>query len=153
VIVVDASVLAKLYLPEDGSDAALALLRAQPRLLAPSLIRLEVAAAICRHVRKGLLPAADAEQKCQAWFQLLKTDAVELLSDDELTNGAIHLSVTLAHPLQDCLYLEAMRKVNGTLITADRKFHTRVAPVYVDVRLLDPTMENISERTGKQYGA
>jgi predicted nucleic acid-binding protein len=135
--VVDASVLTKCFIAEDGSRAALQLLRDHPKLLAPSLSRMEVAAAICRHARKGFIPAEEAKDKCRQWFGLLTTDAVVLTPDEELIEGAIHLAVTFKHPLQDCLYLELMRHVNGQLVTADRKFHKRVSSSYVDVQLLE----------------
>jgi predicted nucleic acid-binding protein len=135
-IVVDASVLAKCFLPEDGSEAALALLEGRSHLSAPALIRIEVAAAICRPVRAGKLTADEAEAKCRSWFELLTTDLIDLIDDQALLSDAAHLSVTLKHPLQDCLYLEAMRRLGGELLTADRKFHDRVSPIYGDVRLL-----------------
>jgi predicted nucleic acid-binding protein len=135
-IVVDASVLAKCFLPEEGSDAALALLEGPTHLTAPALIRVEVAAAICRPVRAGKLTEDEAKAKCRSWFDLLTTDVIDLIDDQELLADAVHLSATLKHPLQDCLYLEAMRRVGGELVTADRKFHAKVSPIYGDVRLL-----------------
>jgi predicted nucleic acid-binding protein len=47
-IVVDASVAAKWFLPEKGSSAALALQEGPSQLAAPDLIRMEVAAAITK---------------------------------------------------------------------------------------------------------
>jgi predicted nucleic acid-binding protein len=52
-IVVDANVAAKWYLPELGSEAALELMDGASPLFAPDLIRLEVLAAITRCVRTG----------------------------------------------------------------------------------------------------
>jgi predicted nucleic acid-binding protein len=135
-MVADASVLAKCFVAEEGSTEALQLLREYRTLIAPALSRTEVAAAICRHARRGSIPGDEAKEKCRAWFDLLTTDAIELVPDEELIEGAIHLSVTLKHPLQDCLYLQLMRRDGGRLITADRKFYRRVGPVYPDVVLL-----------------
>ncbi|HLW68694.1 MAG TPA: type II toxin-antitoxin system VapC family toxin [Gemmataceae bacterium] len=135
-IVLDASVLAKCFVLEEGSHEALHLLRQNTKILAPGLSRIEVAAAICRHARQGKIPADEAKAKCREWFDFLNTDTIELMPDNELLEPAIHLSVTLKHPLQDCLYLEVMRRSNGQLVTADRKFHRRVSPMYVDVQLL-----------------
>jgi len=135
-IVLDASVIAKCFVLEEGSHEALKLLRQNRKVLAPGLCRVEVAAAICRHVRQGKLPADEGKAKCQEWFDLLNTDTVELVPDNDLINDAIHLSVTIKHSLQDCLYLEVMRRVNAPLITADRPFYKRVSPVYVDVKML-----------------
>jgi predicted nucleic acid-binding protein len=135
-MVLDASVLAKCFVLEEGSHETIRLLRQNPKFLAPGLCRIEVAAAICRHARQGKIPADEAKAKCKEWFDLLQGETIELIPDTDLMEGAIHLSVTLKHPLQDCLYLEAMRRSNGQLITADRKFHKRVSPMYVDVQLL-----------------
>ena len=51
-IVIDASVAAKWYLPEKGSDAAVELQEGPDQLFAPDLIRMEVAGSITRRVRE-----------------------------------------------------------------------------------------------------
>jgi predicted nucleic acid-binding protein len=76
VIVVDASVAAKWYLPELGSDAALELMGGPSLLYAPDLIRLEVLAAITRRARKGEATVPETEKRCQDWRRHLHAGAV-----------------------------------------------------------------------------
>ena len=70
-IVLDASVAAKAYVEEVGSDEATAVLACEEKLLAPELIRVEVAAALCRRVRRGELEAEE-RARCEHWLGRLQ---------------------------------------------------------------------------------
>lgn len=135
-IVVDASVAVKTYLAEDGSDAATEVLTAETRLLAPELIRLEVAAALCRRVRKQELRPDEAHIRIDHWFAQLRNGLIVLTPDQDVLTDAVALSLDLLHPVQDCLYLAVARRFDASLITADRVFVERVGSVYPRVRLL-----------------
>jgi predicted nucleic acid-binding protein len=135
-IVLDASVAAKVYLEEPGSDEAIALLTGRENLLAPELVRVEVAAALLRRVRKGELAAEDARRRCNHWLERLRKGLFRLTPDHELLDDAIALSAELKHPLQDCLYLAAARRFDAPLITADRGFRDRAHPFDGRVTLL-----------------
>lgn len=135
-MVLDASVAAKWFLPEDGTEEALELLESGPELLAPHLIRLEVAAAITRRVRMGELAAADARRRCERWFRHLEQGVLTLLPEEDLLSEALDLALGLKHTLQDCLYLAAARRNNVPLLTADRTFRERAAAAYPLVQLL-----------------
>jgi len=136
VIVVDASVAAKAYLEETGSDEAIALLAGRERLHAPELIRVEVAAALCRRVRRGELQADEALVRCEHWLGRLAGGLIGLTPDRELITAAAALAAELKHPLQDCLYLAEARRLDAPLLTADRAFRDRVAAFDPRVSLL-----------------
>jgi predicted nucleic acid-binding protein len=136
VIVVDANVAAKWYMPERGSEAALDLMAGPVPLVAPDLIRLEVLAAITRRVRTGEATVEESEQRCQHWRRHLHAGAVTLIPEDELLDEAVRLSMQARHTLQDCLYLAAARRLDATLITADEPFHRRAKPSYKRMTLL-----------------
>jgi predicted nucleic acid-binding protein len=135
-IVLDASVAAKVYIEEAGSDEAIALVTGQQKLLAPELIRVEVAAALLRRVRKGELVAAEAQRRCRHWLERLHRGLFALTPDENLVDDAIGLAAQLNHPLQDCLYLAAARRADVPLITADGKFRDRAHPFDSRVALL-----------------
>jgi len=135
-IVLDASVAAKAYLEEAGSDEAIALVTGEQRLLAPELIRVEVAAALCRRARKGELADDEAKLRCEHWLARLQKGLFRLTPDHDLLSDAIELSGGLKHPLQDCLYLAAARRFDVPLITADRSFRDRAFPFDSRVALL-----------------
>jgi predicted nucleic acid-binding protein len=127
----------EVVLPERGAEAVRAMLWKAEKLIAPALIRVEVAAAVTRKVRLGELQADEAEETCRLWVSGLRRGVVTLNRDEESLDEAIDLALEIQHPLQDCLYLALARRVEGTLITADPKFAKRVAGVYSRVERLD----------------
>ena len=141
-IVLDASVAVKPYLEEAGAEAATELLAGQEKLLAPELIRLEVAGALCRRVRQGELEAGEAEVRSQHWLAELDKGLFTLTPDRDLLPEAIALATKLKHPLADCLYLAVAIRYHAPLITADRVFHERARPLYKQVTLLPGCEKN-----------
>jgi predicted nucleic acid-binding protein len=141
-IAVDASVAAKGLLPEPGQAEADALLRGTSGLLAPALIRLEVAAAITRRGRTAAMPDEEVRERYRNWIALLQDRAVVLLPDEELLDQAADLAILLKHPLQDCLYLAAAQRHKVPLITADPKFQQRAVTLFPDVTLLPGSQVN-----------
>jgi predicted nucleic acid-binding protein len=135
-IVVDASVAVKWFLPEHGAEAAHSLLLGHEKLVAPTLIRIEVAAAITRKVRLGELPVEDAEATCDLWLRALLRGVVTLRPDEDNLETAVKLALQIRHPLQDCLYLALAQRDGGSLITADPKFAERAGRIYPNVELL-----------------
>lgn len=135
-IVVDASVAAKWYLPEEGSAEAMTLLGGSEQLIAPSLIKVEVLAAITRRTRKKELTAAEAKEDCEDWLADLGDDAVELIPEADILGRAIELSLKIRHPLQDCLYLATAELHRAPLITADKPFFERASAQFPDVHFL-----------------
>jgi predicted nucleic acid-binding protein len=141
-IVLDASVAVKTYLEEAGAEAATEFIVGTEKLLAPELIRLEVAGAICRRVRNGELEAGEAEMRCQHWLEELDRGLFTLTPDAELLPEAIALSTKLKHPLPDCLYLAVAIQRNAPLITADRAFRERARTLYKQIAMLPGCEKN-----------
>ena len=135
-IVVDASVAVKWFFPEQGSDAAQAVLLGADKLMAPALICVEVAAAITRKVRLSELLSREAEAACDLWFRALSTGVVTLSPDQDDLPAAVTLALQIRHPLQDCLYLALAVRNQIALITADPKFAERAVNAYEKVQLL-----------------
>jgi predicted nucleic acid-binding protein len=137
-MIVDASVALKWFLPEAGSREAIALQSGPHNLAAPSLIRMEVAGAICRATRGNAprLSEVEADQLCSRWLSKVEQRILEIVPDENLLKEACGLSVSLGHPLADCLYLELAHRWNIPLVTADCIFHDRVVKRFPKVRLL-----------------
>jgi predicted nucleic acid-binding protein len=135
-MVVDANVAAKWYLPEPDSEKALALLRTPQQLIAPSLIKMEVCAAITRHIRAKGMTLSEAKEHCEEWFSDLREDAVQLVAEETILPRAIELSIKVRHSLQDCLYLAVADLRRIPLITADEPFFKRAAAHHPDIHLL-----------------
>ncbi len=135
-IVVDASVAVKWFLPESDSDQATALLVSGRKLFAPELVRVEVASAITRRVRLGELAVPYARAACAVWRQALASGVVTLTPNDDDLEQAIQLAVDLKHPLQDCLYLACAWRLAAPLVTGDVRFQEKAKARYVGIRTL-----------------
>jgi predicted nucleic acid-binding protein len=136
VIVLDANVAAKWYLPERGTEAAVELMTGPLRLFAPDLIRLEVLSAITRRVRVGEATSAEAAAQCQRWLDYLSEGGVVLIPEADVLANAVKLSMKVKHPLFDCLYLAAAHQLDAPILTADRPFFDRVKPFHKKISML-----------------
>ena len=135
-IVVDASVAVKWLLPEPGDAAAQELLASEERLVAPSLIRTEVAAALARRARFREIEPHDAETAMGLWLQTLRDGVIGLVADEADLVAALGLARELSHPLQDCLYLALAERLGAPLVTADKKFVAKARASHTLVRVL-----------------
>ena len=135
-IVVDANVAAKWYLPEAGSEAALELMTGPNPLIAPDLIRLEVLSALTRRVRTREATVEETEKRCKDWRRHLHAGAVTLIPESEILDEAVRLAMEIRHTLQDCLYLAVALRLDSPLVTADRPFHDRARPSFKGISML-----------------
>lgn len=118
ILIVDASVIAALFLREPDADAAERLVFAPDGLLAsPDLLELEVASALTRRVRRNLLAAADAV----AATSRLRRLPIRLRPHGPLLGAAVELSLSLRHAVQDCLYLAHAQAEGVGLATFDQR--------------------------------
>ncbi len=113
--VVDASVAVKWVVREQHSDCARLLSRV--RLEAPDLLLVECANIIWKKVRLGDLKPQDAAGR----LDLLLRAPVVITSSRELLDSALHLSLSLKHPVYDCVYLALAQRRQIPLVTADRR--------------------------------
>jgi predicted nucleic acid-binding protein len=135
-IVIDATVAAKWYLPETGSAKALALVaNSQEPLFAPDWIEVEVAGAITRRHRLGGATRAEAEGMIADWQRDVELGRIALRPWRELLPEAADLALTIRHGLVDCLYLACARLLDAPLVTADEMLHRRAALAYPAVTL------------------
>jgi predicted nucleic acid-binding protein len=136
-IVVDASVAVKWLIPEAGEEAAKRLLAGRHQLIAPSLIQIEVTAAILRAFRVDRLPEERARRAIGEWRQMLHDGILHLVPDGELFASAVNLGFASRHAFQDCLYLAAAQSTKAKLITADRNLFERGGKSVEGVTFLD----------------
>ncbi len=141
-IVVDANVAAKWYMPERGSEAALDLLTSTNPLVAPELIRLEVLAALTRRIRTGEATVKETEKRCLDWRRHLQAGAISLIPESDLLDDAVRLAMKIRHTLQDCLYLAAAKRLDAQLVTADEPFYTRAKPSFERISFLSGCERN-----------
>jgi predicted nucleic acid-binding protein len=135
-IVVDASVAVKWLYPERHEAAAQLLLESEQRLLAPALIKVEVAAALVKKARLGHLSKDEAAVILAAWFSGASRRPLVTTPDELDLPEAAKLALELGHPIYDCLYLALAIRHGIALVTADAAFAERAAARYSNVRML-----------------
>lgn len=138
-IVVDASVAVKWFLPESGSAEAARLLEpGRQSIVGPDLLGVEVAATLVRGANMVKANRNDAESALAKFKAMAQSGAVQLRRTvSEQIERAARLAITLGHPLKDCVYLVLAMDLACPLITADARFAGRVRATYREVRLLE----------------
>lgn len=115
-LVVDSSVAVKWYLPENGSDRARSLLRADLRLVAPDLLFAEVGNVLWK--RRRDLPATESDAIAIA---LASACPVSLYPSSELLQGALALALAYERTVYDALYLALAVSQDCPFVTADER--------------------------------
>jgi len=134
--VIDASVATKWVLTEADTGIALELLDGTVRCMAPALIQIEVAGAVVRRLRSGVMTPGQAATAYAKW-EILSADAfVRLITQDDLIDNAVEIALSIRHAVPDCMYLAAAKMLDCRLITADRALHERGKAVHDRVELL-----------------
>ena len=117
-VVVDASVLIKVFLPEEGSEAATRLIENSGDGVVravPDLVYLECANIFWTWVRRGML-AADLARQSVADLQSLPLDA---WASAELIGPALEVALTYDVTAYDAAYVALADLLGLPLITAD----------------------------------
>lgn len=122
-LVVDASVALKWFVREDFTELARELVASRADLIAPRLITTEIANALAKKAIQGVLTPDEAGRHFKSFRQLLP----DLVDIDDLIEPALLNACILRHPIYDLIYLETARKLDAQLVTADRRFATRLA--------------------------
>jgi predicted nucleic acid-binding protein len=135
-IVVDASVAVKWFSSEAGSAAALALLDGSEQMLAPAVIRVEVAAAMVKKARAGIVTGEEASGMIELWFGAASSGRLVMVPDEDDLLAAARIAIELRHPIYDCLYLALAQRHAIPLMTADAAFAARAGHRYAEITLL-----------------
>jgi predicted nucleic acid-binding protein len=118
-LVLDASVVVKLAVVEEGRDEVVALLADTTHTIAaPDLLLVEVSNALWRKCTTGQITR---EQARQAMLHSIATFPI-LIPSGELAVHALELGVQLQHPTYDCFYLACAIARSGKVVTADGRF-------------------------------
>jgi len=116
-IVVDASVAALWYLPQPLSGRAAALLARGEELAAPPLLRLEVASAIAKAVRRREVSAGEARHALEA----LLPASVRFVPGVEESPEPWRIVEAFGGSVYDAVYIALARRLAAPLSTDDRE--------------------------------
>jgi predicted nucleic acid-binding protein len=130
VVVVDASVAAKWFLPENGealADRALALLnkydKKEVQFVVPDLFYVEIASAIWKAVRTGRVPGAFGDQA----LVLLTQREFATVPSLKLLDKAFQIATVFERTVYDCIYVALAVQSKAQLITADERLANSLA--------------------------
>ena len=116
-IVMDASASLAIAMGIDAGNALDMLHNEDEAILAPSLIKAEVAHALTKYVRGGYMDAEEAVNCGRDALMLVD----EFVDDDALWVEAVTESLRLDHSSYDLFYFVLARREYATLFTLDRK--------------------------------
>lgn len=122
-VVLDASVAAKSFFEEEGSVAALRLLRSGVSLIAPDLIHVEMASIAAKQVRQRGTPPSTA-RRAMAGLRAVLRESVPL---EDLAEEAFDLAAEHGFSAYDGTYLALARMRGLVVVTADVKFARKAA--------------------------
>lgn len=135
-LIVDASVVVKWFLREEGRATAMILydsyLYGETELKAPSFLAAEVANVFSKRMRRKELTLEQARMA----FMLFEKRQPTLVPVDDVLASAYNLSLLHQLPVYDCLYLALAMQQGCDFVTADGRLFRAVAPAYPFVRLL-----------------
>ncbi len=131
-LVVDASVAARWFVPALAWPSATDVLDWGSSLVAPDLILAEVANACWKAVRAGYMTPEEMETA----LRLLPGFFIELHSIAGLFEHAGQFAVELNHPVYDCCYIALARREAAQLVTADKRLAHAAQASSIEVRLI-----------------
>jgi len=117
-VVLDASVVVKLFFEEEDSKAAERCVARAEELLAPDLVWTETANVIWKRQRRGDLTADAAIDIARSILAL----PVLIHPTADLVPDALELAMRLERSVYDCLYLALAVRTQSVLVTADQRF-------------------------------
>jgi predicted nucleic acid-binding protein len=134
--VLDASVALKWVLPEAGSERAISLghdfKNGIHELVAPDSLPLEVAHALTRAERRGIIQPPDGMQR----FRSISSMLPQLHSCLKLLPRAFEISSQMKIGLYDCLYVALAEREQCTLVTADMRLERALGTHFPQIVLL-----------------
>jgi predicted nucleic acid-binding protein len=122
-VVLDASVVVKLFFEEEDSKAAEQCVAQAEELLAPDLVWVETANVIWKRQRRGDLTADAASDIARSILAL----PVVIHPAADLVPDALELAMQLDRTVYDCLYLALAVKTKSVMITGDKRLVSALA--------------------------
>jgi predicted nucleic acid-binding protein len=120
-VILDASVVLKAYLPEDGAESAYALL-VRPDVASTSVLITEFGHVLSKRTR-GHIVAVEGARRIWSAF---RAAPIRIVDDATSADAALELSLHLHAGFYDCLYLALAVAEDDVLVTADERFAAAV---------------------------
>ncbi len=122
-VIVDASVAAKWFIPEDGSKDAARLLNGRRTLAAPELLPAELGNIIWKLTSRKILTPEEGSSIVEDFLKI----PLEIYSHELLVSVALQIASLTKRTVYDSLYIALAVSIDGVVITADRRLVNGVA--------------------------
>jgi len=135
--VIDTSVALKWYIPEAGRAEALCFMAPGIHRHAPNLLPLEGAHALLKRARSTDPSVRLSIEEVLLLVETLRTSAPIVYHDcDSLLAASVALAIEIGSSTYDGLFLALAIRLDGRVVTADRKFHDKIqaSPYHPRVR-------------------
>lgn len=116
-LVIDASIMVKLFVVEEHSDTSERVVNQAIELLAPDLLWAEVASVLWKKVNRKQISATDAA----AIYGDMLRFPILTSSNGELAASALALAMQTGRSVYDCLYLALAIRENIPFLTGDER--------------------------------
>jgi len=121
-LVIDASIVVKWIVAEEGTAEAVSLLTNDSQLAAPDLLISECSNILWKKVRRQELTG----QEAMLGARLLQQAEIELHPMRALLEPATQLALDLNHAACDCVYIALAEKYGWQFVTADMRLVAKV---------------------------
>jgi predicted nucleic acid-binding protein len=116
-IVLDASVLIKLYINEEGSRRAVAAVKKAEALVAPDLLWSEAGNILWKYVRRGDLDLDAGQSMLRDMLQM----PIAITASSGLVEQAFEIATQTDRTVYDSLYLALAVQTKSVMLTADQR--------------------------------
>jgi len=150
-IVVDASVVVKWFVDEEGHLDAVRLTKDAVDLKGADIVLAEVAHVLRRKIRMNIISDVQAADALTS----LKSSFKNLVPSIALIDVAFELSSKMDHSIYDAMYLAcALESPDDLLVTADKKFAAKAVAAGFDdkIRILGAASADTSLRQENEHG-
>jgi predicted nucleic acid-binding protein len=121
-VVLDASIIAKWFIPEEFSEQARDLMEPGRRFTAPDLLYPEIGNILWKKQGRGELSRPEAREILKAILSL----PLRIAASRDLSGLAQAIAFAAGVSFYDSLYVAAAIQEKGMLVTADRKLADRI---------------------------
>jgi predicted nucleic acid-binding protein len=128
-VVIDASALLEVVLTGARALELVELLTGAEDVMAPDLFHCEVANALWKYVRAGVIGAEEAVALYERAVNLVDM----VVPDEELSKEALVTAAAQGHPVYDMCYAVLARREGGTVCTLDKAFARALADMSIPV--------------------
>ena len=136
-VLIDASFLLKLFLPEEKSNEAEAQWRnwvkRDVEVIAPTLIVFETSSVLKNKVYRGIINGEDADKLIK---QLQELDITLMYTEDILEDAWEVGKILKSSTLYDCFYIALSKFLNIPMWTADGKLYHSAGKFFSHINLL-----------------